>query len=135
MWLAVERNEMYNPENTEEKIAQAYKRLSLLPAELGLFTAAYIAMKEFHDNRLPEEKRAFNFSEVPTIIMVNQYDPVTPPENGYIFKEKIPNSLLYVLDEGGHGGGNEECRTRIIMAFMDNPNNAPDISCLNLVKK
>lgn len=134
MWLAVERNEMYNSENTEEKIFEVYKSLSLLPAELGQFTAAYLALKDLHNSSLPEEKKSFQLSEVPTMILVNQYDPITPPENGYVFKEKIPGAFLYVLEEGGHGGGNEECRTRVMTAFMDDPFNAPDTSCMKLVK-
>ena len=135
MWLAVERNEMYNPENTEEKILEVYQSLSLLPAELGQFTAAYLALKELHNSSLPEEKTAFQISDVPTMILVNQYDPITPPENGYVFKEKIPGAFLYVLEEGGHGGGNEECRTRVMTAFMDDPLIAPNTSCMKLVKK
>ncbi len=134
MWLAVERNEMFNPENTEEKIGKVYKRLQLLPEELGLFTAVYIAFKDLHAGSLSEEKSAFQFSDVPTMILVNQYDPVTPPKNGYIFKEKIPNALLYVLDEGGHGGGNEDCRTRVMIDFMNDPSKIPDFSCMKLVR-
>lgn len=135
MWLSVERNEMFNPDNTEKEVETVYHNLPLLPAELGLFTAAYLAFENLHEGVLSEEKKVNQISEVPTLIMVNQYDPITPPENGYIFMEKLINGRLYVMDEGGHGGGNEECRTNIIIAFMDDPIKTPDTSCLQLKKE
>ncbi len=135
MWLSVERNEMYDPNITGQEIEAMYRNLPLLPAELGLFTGAYLAMNHLHDNTLSEEKRTPLVSSVPTMIMVNQYDPVTPPENGYIFKEKLPNAFLYILDEGGHGGGNVDCRNRVMIAFMDDPGKSPDSSCLKLVQE
>jgi len=37
-----------------------------------------------------------------------------------------------VLDEGGHGGGNGECKIEVIIDFMNNPHESLDTSCLNI---
>lgn len=87
MWLAVERYEMYNPENTSEVIDEIYESLPLLPVKLGFFSPVYLALKDWHDAGISEDKRAFHLSSVPTLITVNHFDPVTPPENGHILME------------------------------------------------
>jgi len=132
MWLAVERFEMFNPENTIEVIDEVYNTLPLLPVQLGLFSPIYLAMENLHDASLSADDKIFQSSSVPTLITVNQFDPVTPPENGHIMMENLANGQLYILDEGGHGGGDVACRTKVMIAFMDNPNGNLDTSCLNV---
>jgi len=135
MWLSVERHEMFNPENTQEVIDATYKALPLLPAKLALFTPSYLAMKDLHGATLSEEMKDFKNSSVPTMITVNQFDPVTPPENGKIMMERLSNGLLFIMDEGGHGGGDVECRNKVMTAFMDDPKAKLDTSCLNLYEE
>lgn len=135
MWLAVERYEMFDPGNTPEVIDEVYKTLPLLPAKLGLFTSLYLAMENLHPERLPPEEKNFRPSSVPTLITVNRFDPVTPPENGQILMEKLSNGQLFILDEGGHGGGDLECRIRVMTAFMDAPLGSLDSSCLNVYRE
>ena len=81
---------------------------------------------------MPVGERTFKDSEVPTLIFVNRYDPVTPPENGHLFKKDLPNGHLLILDEGGHGQGNQQCKEQVMMAFMTTPDSLPDVSCLNV---
>ncbi|MEP1096574.1 MAG: alpha/beta fold hydrolase [Cyclobacteriaceae bacterium] len=135
MWLSVERYEMFDPENTQEVIDAAYMDLPLLPAKLALFTPSYLTIKDLHGAILSEERKNFKNSSVPTMITVNQFDPVTPPENGEILMERLSNGLLFIMDEGGHGGGDVECRNKVMTAFMDNPKANLDTSCLNLYKE
>jgi pimeloyl-ACP methyl ester carboxylesterase len=132
MWLAVERYEMYNAANTPERIEALYDSLPLLPATLGLFTGAYLAMPMLHESSLPEERKAYAVSEVPTLITVNHFDPVTPPENGHILMRNLAKGKLYILNEGGHGGGDYECLDKFMVEFMDSPDEKPDTSCLNI---
>lgn len=134
MWLAVERYEQFNPEYTPERLEEVYADLPLFPAKLGIFNAMYNAGTSFHDASLPIEARIFQNSSVPSLITVNQYDPVTPPENGHLFKEKLPNGQLFILDEGGHGGGNPTCRAQVMIEFMDDPEGDLDTSCLKIYK-
>jgi len=135
MLLSVEKYENFNPANTARVIEEHYKKYPLVPVKMGFFDAFYQAGMNWHTGSLPLEDRKFQDSDIPTLIFVNQFDPVTPPKNGYLFKENLSNGTLLILDEGGHGGGNRECKDQVIMDFMNDPNGKLNISCLNLYKE
>jgi pimeloyl-ACP methyl ester carboxylesterase len=132
MLLSVERYEQFNDANTAEKIAAAYQDYPLIPVKLGFFDAFYQAGMSWHSESLPMEQRRFEDSEIPTLIFVNRYDPVTPPKNGHLFMENLSKGRLLILDEGGHGSGNQECKDRVVDAFMSAPEAELDMSCLNI---
>ena len=135
MLLAVEKYENFDPANTDKVIDEQYRNYPLIPARLAFFDPFYRAGSDWHGGNLPKEKRLFQKSDVPTLIMVNQYDPVTPPEYGHQFMKELTNGHLLILDEGGHGGGNPDCRDSVMIEFMGNPSKLPDVSCLNLYKE
>ena len=135
MLLSVERFEQFNTNNTPEAIASSYSKYPLLPEKLGFFDAFYQAGMDWHQGYMPMEERVFRDSDIPTLILVNRYDPVTPPKNGHLFKKHLTNAHLLILDEGGHGGGNEDCKQQVIADFMSASNKAPDVSCLNLYRE
>ena len=130
--LSVEHYENFRPEYTPTEIDATYRAFPLIPVAMGFFDAFYRAGKNWPSGMLPVADRVFRESETPTLLFVNHYDPTTPPQYAYLFKNTLSNAQLYVLDEGGHGGGNEECKHRLSMAFMDDPTAPLDISCLNL---
>ncbi len=132
MLLSVEKYENFNPANTAEIILEDYKKYPLIPVKLGFFDAFYIAGMNWHTNNLPLEERKFQDSDVPTLIFVNRFDPVTPPKNGILFMENLSKGKLLILDEGGHGGGNRECKNQVMIDFMNNPKEQLNTSCLNL---
>lgn len=132
MWLAVERYEMFDPRNSAQVIDSFYQTLPLFPEKLGQFTSLYMAGQTWAGPYLPTEQRTFQSSDIPTIIFVNRYDPVTPPENGKIMQEQLSNSQLFILDEGGHGGGDWDCRLKVMNDFMNDPEAHLDSGCLNL---
>ncbi len=134
MLLSVEKFEQFDPANTAQVIEKSYASYPLIPEKLGFFDAFYQAGMDWHNGSLPMEERVFKDSDIPTLILVNRYDPVTPPKNGRLFKEKLSRGILLILDEGGHGGGNESCKEGVIADFMNNPEVAPDVSCMNLYK-
>ncbi len=132
MLLSVEKFENFNPGNSPEKIIMAYQQHPLIPVKLGFFDAFYQAGMQWHQGHMPLQERQFKKSKIPSLIFVNRFDPVTPPKYGHQFKEKLPNGQLLILDEGGHGEGNQECKTQIMLNFMDNPNHPLATGCLNL---
>ena len=134
MLISVERNENFLLGTTDEMINNAYDKHPLIPTKMGFFDAFYRAGQQWHSNTLPLEDRYFKPSSVPTLIFVNKYDPVTPPENGHIFMKTLKNGTLLILDEGGHGSGNANCKDAVLINFMNDPYQDIDTSCLNLVK-
>jgi pimeloyl-ACP methyl ester carboxylesterase len=135
MLLSVEKFENFNPANSEAVITEEYKKYPLIPITLGYFDAIYQAGHNWHTASMPVSERSFEASDVPTLIFVNRYDPVTPPENGYLFMEDLPHGHLLILDEGGHGQGNQQCKEKVMMEFMNAPDRMPDVSCLNLYQE
>jgi pimeloyl-ACP methyl ester carboxylesterase len=134
MLLSVEKYENFDSANTPQVIEENYRKYPLIPLKIGFFDAFYRAGMNWHSASLPMEDRKFEDSEVPTLIFVNRYDPVTPPKNGVLFMENLSNGTLLILDEGGHGGGNEECKNQVITDFMNNPIEKLNTSCLRLYK-
>ncbi len=135
MLLSVEKYEQFDLDNTATAIENHYKQYPLMPVKLGFFDAFYQAGMQWHNGYLPPNERDFQTSDIPTLIFVNQYDPVTPPQNGHLFMNNLSNGKLLILDEGGHGAGNRECKDRVMNAFMDDPASELDISCLNIYNK
>ena len=135
MLLSVEKYEQFDMANNAEQIENYYRQYPLLPVKLGFFDAFYQAGMLWHPGYLPLDERMFQKSDIPSLIFVNQYDPVTPPENGDLFLKDLSKGQLLVLDEGGHGGGNEECKDQVINAFLNDPEAALDTSCLNIYKE
>ncbi len=134
MLLSVEKYENFNINNTASVIEASYQEYPLIPVKLGFFDAFYQAGMNWHPNSLPMEERKFQDSDIPTLLFVNRFDPVTPPKNGILFKENLTRAKLLILDEGGHGGGDDDCKNQVINDFMKDPNSELDTTCLNLFK-
>jgi pimeloyl-ACP methyl ester carboxylesterase len=135
MLLSVEKFENFNPGNTARAISTRYSRYPLIPVKLGYFDALYQAGQHWHLGHMPLSSRKFEPSDIPTLIFVNRFDPVTPPENGELFLKDLPRGHLLILDEGGHGQGNRECKEQVMLKFMDAPHSSPGASCLNLYRE
>ena len=135
MLLSVERFENFNPANTEAVIEDHYRKYPLIPVTLGYFDAIYQAGQDWHPASMPVNERKFGTSDTPTLIFVNRYDPVTPPRNGRLFMKDLSRGHLLILDEGGHGQGNQQCKEQVMMDFMTRPDTLPDVSCLNLYRE
>lgn len=133
MFLACENYEEYDHKITETVVKKKYTDLDLLPYELPLFTSMYLTSSDFLKSFATDEMKEYKVSNVPSIIFINQFDPVTPPENASIFQTKLTNSYAYIIDAGGHGGGDMDCKRKIIDAFMTNPSVDPEAGCLNLI--
>ncbi len=70
-------------------------------------------------------------SDIPTLVLSGQYDPITPPAWGQAAADYLSQSYHFVLPGLGHGAvDTHECPTAIALAFLDNPNVAPDANCI-----
>ena len=134
MLLSVEKHENFTPNITPEEIKETYTNYPLVTVKMGFFDAFYQAGNNWHNNIMPIEDRKFEDSKLPTLIFVNKFDPVTPPENGHLFMKNLSKGTLLILNEGGHGSGNPECKDQVMINFMNDPNKTLDTSCLKLVE-
>lgn len=71
------------------------------------------------------------YSDLPTLLLNGDYDPVTPPHWAEIAAETLSNSTLFIVPGGGHGVMDmNDCTLGIVFAFLTNPETAPDGSCV-----
>lgn len=70
-------------------------------------------------------------SDIPTLVLAGEYDPITPPIWGQTAAETLSNGYYFEFPGIGHGvidGG--DCPNMMILEFYDNPTVAPDSSCI-----
>ena len=71
-------------------------------------------------------------SDIPTLIVAGEYDPITPPDYGRATAETLSNGYFFEFPGLGHGVFDEgECPLSITLAFLDEPGIAPDGSCID----
>ncbi len=70
-------------------------------------------------------------SDIPTLVLAGQYDPITPPAWGQRAAESLSNSYFYEFPGFGHGVSiDDACPESITQAFLSNPAASPDTACM-----
>jgi pimeloyl-ACP methyl ester carboxylesterase len=77
-------------------------------------------------------------SDVPALIFAGDYDPNTPSTFGRLAAETLPNSFYFEFRGFGHvvlfqqasPTGPPACAMQVMAAFLDDPQHAPDGSCV-----
>ncbi len=70
-------------------------------------------------------------SDIPTLILAGEFDPITPPEWGRMTASHLSNSHYYEFPGNGHWvTRSSHCALSIMVAFLDNPLDLPDAACL-----
>ena len=70
------------------------------------------------------------FSDIPTLVVAGQFDPITPPSFGRAVADRLENSYFVEYPGLGHGvAAVEGCPISVTLSFLDDPTIAPDVSC------
>jgi pimeloyl-ACP methyl ester carboxylesterase len=70
-------------------------------------------------------------SDIPTLVLAGEFDPITPPAYARLVASYLPNSYLFEFPGIGHGVvGSGPCAQAIVRAFLDDPTTAPDAGCM-----
>jgi pimeloyl-ACP methyl ester carboxylesterase len=84
----------------------------------------------FYIDQPEQEKSAFT-SDIPSLILTGEFDPITPPFLGNILKQSLPNSFLFEFPGRGHSVSmGSDCSTDISLAFLNNPLVEPKGNCV-----
>lgn len=68
-------------------------------------------------------------SDIPTLVLAGEFDPITPPELGMAVATNLSNATYVEFPAVGHGVLYEgECGESVVTAFLDGED-APDASC------
>jgi len=80
--------------------------------------------------KLPAEANTSVVSDIPTLVMSGEFDPITPPAFGEAVAKTLTNAFYFEFPASGHGLLGLPCPTQIMGAFLRNPRQAPDSSCI-----
>ncbi len=69
-------------------------------------------------------------SDIPTLIMAGEFDPITPPRYGRLAGATLSNSYYAEARAAGHGAGGSECTRGVYNEFLNTPMRQPDFSCV-----
>jgi pimeloyl-ACP methyl ester carboxylesterase len=70
--------------------------------------------------------------DTPTLLFSGEFDPTVPPSMADVAAEQMTNAHTYTLPAFGHAAlGRSECAAAMMLAFLDDPGQAPDAGCLN----
>ncbi len=70
-------------------------------------------------------------SDIPTLVLSGRFDPITPPEFGDIVARTLSRAYVYTFPDTGHAAvSSSACADAMLKAFLDNPSQPPDSSCI-----
>jgi pimeloyl-ACP methyl ester carboxylesterase len=70
-------------------------------------------------------------SDIPTLILAGEFDPITPPAYGLTAAETLTNSTFFEFPGLAHGVSTAtECSTAILLDFLDDPSTRPNDACI-----
>jgi len=70
-------------------------------------------------------------SDIPTLVLAGEYDPITPPAYGQLAAETLSHSYFFELPAYAHGTLGAGCPDDVRTAFLNAPTNPPDGSCVD----
>jgi pimeloyl-ACP methyl ester carboxylesterase len=71
-------------------------------------------------------------SSIPTLILVGEYDPVTPPPWAQAAAAQLSQVFTYVFPGVGHAVlDSGDCAQNLIIDFLDNPTREPNAACVD----
>jgi hypothetical protein len=72
--------------------------------------------------------------DIPTMLLSGEFDPTVPPQMAKVAAERLTNAYLYTFPGIGHSVlGSSTCAHAMMLAFLDDPAQAPDASCLEQI--
>lgn len=70
-------------------------------------------------------------SDIPTLVLAGEYDPITPPSWGAEVADHLSRGYYFTFPGLGHGASvSDYCPFTILYEFLENPSAAPDGSCI-----
>jgi pimeloyl-ACP methyl ester carboxylesterase len=70
-------------------------------------------------------------SDIPTLILEGEFDPVTPPEYGELVAGYLSNGYYFEFPGLGHDVLANSCAREIAGVFVHDPTQAPDATCIS----
>ena len=96
---------------------------------LGSF--AYDVCDRWGAGRADEIENIAVSSEVPTLLLAGEFDPITPPAWTHHAGTTLSGGRVFQLPAVGHGAAPTPCGRRLMVAFIADPSAPLDSSCID----
>lgn len=106
---------------------------ALFPEQMGVFGAsdAYAICQFWDVAHAPEVENEPVVSDIPTLVLAGEYDPITPPSYGVLAAKTLSNSFYFEFPGIGHGASvSGICPSSIMQQFLENPDRKPSSACI-----
>ena len=115
-----------------EAAAAAYPELaSYFDASINLGKTAFTVCDSWDSGTASALENEPVRSNIPTLILAGEYDPITPPSWGEQLTQNFSNSYFFSYTGLGHGASiSSSCSTGMVLAFLADPSTRPDDSCM-----
>jgi pimeloyl-ACP methyl ester carboxylesterase len=104
------------------------------PALLDWVVSRFAVCQFWGMKAVPAVQKQPVTSSIPALILEGEYDPATPPANGMLAAQTLSKSYFFLFPGVGHGVTSASpsaiCSNEIMNAFLDNPTEKPDASCI-----
>jgi pimeloyl-ACP methyl ester carboxylesterase len=117
---------------TQHDIAAAMQGITpqIRPALQNEMQQEYDFCRLWHVQQAPSVQKQPVVSTIPTLVLSDEYDPITPPAYGQLAAQTLKNSYYFLFPGLGHGAEyNSPCANAIISAFDDTPTQKPSNAC------
>jgi pimeloyl-ACP methyl ester carboxylesterase len=96
----------------------------------------YANCQLWHVQPVPAAQKQPVTSAIPTLILAGEYDPATSPSYGMLAAQTLSRSYFFLFPGTGHGViGRISCATTLFQAFVEQPAEKPDSTCLAGVRE
>ena len=117
--------------NNKEKLGKDSEGLLFESAGLSLFSADPEVIEGWPSVKVTSNTMKAITSNIPTLLISGDYDPVTPPKNGDIVGKRLGNSQHIIFTNQGHVPVNP-CFFGLAKQFLDDPNAKLNGDCAKL---
>ena len=101
------------------------------PALQSSLQQEYDSCRVWNVQKAPAAQKQAVVSDIPTLVLTDEYDPITPPANGKLAAQTLKHSYYFLFPGLGHGAEyNSPCVNSIISAFDDTPTQQPSGACV-----
>ena len=108
-----------------------YPELAGLFEDSAAGRLSYEACAEWDSGQADAGENEPVVSDIPTLILSGEYDPISPPAWGQQAANNLANGYPFEYPGVGHGASTVAgCPQEMMLAFMDDPTAAPDDACI-----
>jgi pimeloyl-ACP methyl ester carboxylesterase len=115
------------PNNSIESFKSDAAPFEYAPEGLAFYMADFQICNEWGQGIASGDSAVW--SNIPTLIVSGEQDPITPPSNGVLAGTTLANHFYLSLPDFGHNAGFSNCGQKLLAAFVDDPTAMPDTTC------